>query len=102
MYQNLTDADSAYLFFVFICNLNSQLNEKYSRNVIFEAMINSKIFERLDLSNEFWSQFNACDTSTKKPLGLYEIESSDNLSIVTIAVNPKECFEKYRDKSFDK
>ena len=39
-----------------ICNLNCQLNEKDSRNLIFEVMINSKIFERLDLSNEFWSQ----------------------------------------------
>ena len=39
-----------------ICNLNCQLNEKDSRNLIFEVMIDSKIFERLDLSNEFWSQ----------------------------------------------
>ena len=37
-------------------------------------MINSKIFERLDLSNEFWSQFNVRDTSTEKQVGLYEIE----------------------------
>ena len=50
LYQNLTDTDSTSLFFVFICNLNCQLNEKDSRNVMFEAMINSKIFERLDLS----------------------------------------------------
>ena len=69
LYQNLTDADSTFLFFVFICNLNCQLNEKDSRNVIFEVMINSKIFERLDLSNEFWSQFNVRDTSTEKQVG---------------------------------
>ena len=31
LYQNLTDADSTFLFFVFICNLNCQLNEKDSR-----------------------------------------------------------------------
>ena len=43
LYQNLTDRDSTSLFFVFICDLNCQLNEKYSRNVIFEVMINSKI-----------------------------------------------------------
>ena len=69
LYQNLTDADSTFLFFVFICNLNCQLNEKDSRNVIFEVMINSKIFERLDLSNEFWSQFNVRDMSTEKQVG---------------------------------
>ena len=52
-------------------------------------MINSKIFERLDLSNEDWSQFNVRDTSTEKQIGLYEIESINNPTIVTIAVNPK-------------
>ena len=99
MYQNLTDADSTFLFFVFICNLNCQLNEKDSRNVIFEVMINSKIFERLDLSNEFWSQFNVRDTSTEKQV---EIESTGNPNIITVAVNPKEYLEEYRDKSFNK
>ena len=74
LHQNLTDTDSTSLFFVFICNLNCQLNEKDSRNVIFEVMINSKIFERLELSNEFWSQFNVRDTSTENQVGLYEIE----------------------------
>ena len=52
--------------------------------MIFEVMINSNIFERLDLSNEFWSQFNVRDTSTEKQVGLYETESIDNPSIVTI------------------
>ena len=70
--------------------------------MIFEAMISSKFFERLDLSNEFLSQFNVRDTSTEKQVGLYEIESIDNPNIVTIAVNPKEYFEKYRDESFNK
>ena len=66
LYQNLTRTDSTSLFLVFICNLNCQLNEKVSRNVISEVMINSKIFERLDLSNEFWSQFNVRDMSAEK------------------------------------
>ena len=58
--------------------------------MIFEVMINSNIFERLDLSNEFWSQFNVRDTSTEKQVGLYETESVDNPNIVTITFNPKE------------
>ena len=74
LHQDLTDTDSTSLFFVFICNLNSQLNEKDSRNVIFEVMINSKIFERLELSNEFCSLFNVRDTSTEKQVGFHEIE----------------------------
>ena len=72
--KNLTDTDSTSLLFVFIFNLNCQLNEKDSRNVTFEVMINSKIFARLDLPNEFWSQFNVRDTSTEKQVGLYEKE----------------------------
>ena len=102
LYQNLSDTDSKSLLFVFICNLNCQLNEKDSRNVKFEVMINSKIFERLDLSNEFCAHFKVRNTSTEKKVGLYEIESIDNWNIVTIAVNPKEYFEKYRYKSFNK
>ena len=58
LYQHLTNTESMSLFFVFIYNLNCQLNEKHPRNVIFEVMIYLKIFERLDLSNAFWSQFN--------------------------------------------
>ena len=81
-------------FFVVICNLNCQLNERDSRNVIFEVMINSKIFGRLDLSNEFWFQFNVRDTLSDKRVGLYEIESIDNPNIVTIVINPKKHFEK--------
>ena len=65
-------------------------------------MINSKTTKRLDLSNEFWSQFSVRDTSTEKQVGLYKIQRIDNPNIVTIAVNPKEYFEKYRDKSFNK
>ena len=49
LYQNLTDTDHISLIFDFIWTLNCQLNERDSRNVIFELMINSKIYERLDL-----------------------------------------------------
>ena len=83
----MTDTDSTSLFFVFICDLNCQVNERDSRNVIFEVMINSKIFERLDLSNEFWSRFDVQSTSTEKQVGLYKIESIGNPNIVTITVN---------------
>ena len=69
--------------------------------MILEGMVNSKIFEILDLSNEFWSQFYVRDTSTEKQAGLYEIRSIGNPNIVTITVNSKQYFEKYRDKIFN-
>ena len=70
--------------------------------MIFEVIINSKKFETLDLSNEFWSQFNVRDTSTEKQVGLYEIKIIGNPNIVTIIINPKSYSEKCRGKSFNK
>ena len=56
LYQNLTDTDSTSLIFIFICNLNCSVNEKDSRKILFEIMIASKIFKRLDLSDDFWNK----------------------------------------------
>ena len=42
--QNLTDTDSTSIFFIFICNLKSEIAENEARNIIFEVMLNSKIF----------------------------------------------------------
>ena len=57
-------------------------------------MIATKIFKRLDLSDNFWNKFNVQNKEIKKQVGLYEIESIDNANIITIAVNPKEYFQK--------
>ena len=65
-------------------------------------MVASKIFKRLDLSNDFWSEFNVQNKEIKKQLRLYKIESIDNANIITIAGNPHEYFEKYRDKTVNK
>ena len=92
MYQNLTDTDSTSLFFVFICSLDCTVSEKDCRKILFEVMIASKIFQRLDLSDDFWEQFNVQNMVIIKQNGIYEIESIDNANIITISVNPKEYF----------
>ena len=38
----------------------------------------------------------------KKKVGFYEVESIDDANIVTIAVNPKEYFEVFRNKAINK
>ena len=58
LYQNLANTDSTLLFFVFACNMNSQVSEKGSRNIIFEVLTQSKMLERHDLSDNSWKQFN--------------------------------------------
>ena len=54
LYQNLTDADSTSLLFVFLCNLNICLSEDKARHITFEVMLESKVFDRLDLLAEFY------------------------------------------------
>ena len=66
MYQNLTDTDSTSLIFVFICNLDCTISKKESRNISFEGMIPSNTFKKLDLSDDFWEQFNVQDKTLKK------------------------------------
>ena len=102
LYQNLTDTDSTTLFFNFICSLDCSVPESEARKIIFECLKKSKILNRLDLSDEFWKQFEIYNANTKKVMGLYEIENIDNQNICTIAVNPKEYFEKFKNRKINK
>ena len=73
LYQNLTDTDSTSMFFVFICDLNSCVSEDKARNIIFDVMLKSKVFDRLDLLAEFYKQFNCRNEDLRKQVGLFEI-----------------------------
>ena len=102
LYQNLTDTDSTSMFFVFICDLNSCVSEDKARNIIFDVMTKSKIFDRLDLLAEFYEQFNCRNEDLRKRVGLFEIESIDKPNVITIALNPKEYYEHFVDHSGNK
>ena len=99
LYENLTDTDSTSLFFIFICDLNCCITESDSRNIIFEVMITSKVFDRLDLSADFWKQFDVQNKKLKKQVDLFEIENIDKPNVITIALNPKEYYERFNDHS---
>ena len=101
LYQNLTDTDSTSVFFIFICDLSSSIREDEARDIIFEVMIQSKIFDRLDLSAELWEKFNSRNKDLKKQVRLFEIENIDKPNI-TIALNPKEYYECFYDHSDNK
>ena len=68
----------------------------------FKCLKKSKILNRLDLSDEFWKQVEIYDHNTKKVMGLFEIENINNQNICTIAINPKEYFEKFKDRKINK
>ena len=71
LYQNLTDTDSTSVFFVFICELSCTVDERKSRQIIFEVVIKSKIFNGLDLSNDFRDQFGVQNKKSKEQVGLF-------------------------------
>ena len=100
--QNLTNTDSTSMFFVFICDLNSNIREDKAQNIIFEVMLQSKIFDRLDLSAEFYKQFSCRNENLRKQFGLFEIENIEKPNIITIALNPKEYCECFSNHSDDK
>ena len=66
LYQNLADTDSISMLFLFICNLNCSVSEDKAKIIIFEVMLKSKIFDRLDLSAEFYKQFHRRHENLKK------------------------------------
>ena len=65
-------------------------------------MITSKVFDRLDLSPDFWKQFDVQNKKSKKQVGLLEIENIDKPNIITITLNPKEYYERFNDHSDNK
>ena len=75
VYQNLTDTDSTSIFSIFMLELGSTIDENESRKIIFEVMKNSKIIDRLDLSDDFYEQFNIQNKKLKKQVGLFEVEN---------------------------
>ena len=97
--QNLTDTDSTSMFFVFVCDLQSNIREDKARNVIFEVILKSKIFDRIDLSADYFAQFNCQNQKLRKQDGLFEIENIDKPNIITIALNPKEYYRRFNDHS---
>ena len=90
------------VFFVFICSLDCDVKESEFRKIMFESLKKSKIAKRLDHSDDFWKQFGVYHENTKKVMGLYEIEKIDNPNICSITINPKEYFEKFKNRKIDK
>ena len=80
--QNLTDTDSTSIFFVFICYLNCSVKEDEARNIIFGVMLKNKVFDRLDLSAEYYEKFNCRNESLRKRVGFFEVESIDKPNVI--------------------
>ena len=53
----------------------------------------------LIVSDNFWKKFDVQNEKLKRQVGLFEIESTNNPNVITIALNPKEYCEKHIDHS---
>ena len=102
LYQCLTDTDSTSLNVIFLCDMNCKVSEECSRKILFEVMTQSKTLNRLDLSHDFWGQFNVQNKKLKKQVGLFDVENIDVANIITIAINPKEYREEFEDRTNNK
>ena len=101
IYLILTDTDSCSIQFLFLTDLKSHITENESRKLIFEIIL-LKVGQRIDTSDDFYAQFLCQNKKNKKKVRLYEVESIDNTKIFTIALNPKEYFEVFRNKAINK
>ena len=75
VYQILTDTDSTSLEFIIVCEEKSQTKDREYRDVIFE---DRDFIKRFHTSHEFWSKFNVRNETTRKQLGLFEVEHIDD------------------------
>ena len=80
----------------------SDITENEARKTIFQVILNSKIFERLDRSDQYFAHFDARDTNLRKRVAYFEIEQINKDNIITIALNPKEYYERFVDSSYNK
>ena len=71
LYQNVTDTDSTSMFFVFRCDSNSCVSKDKAQNIIFDVMLKSKVFDRLDLLADFYEEFNCKNEDLRKRVGLF-------------------------------
>ena len=72
--QNLTDTHSSSMFFVFICDLQCNLKENEAKDLIFEIMLKSKLFDRIDLSADYFEEFQCKNPDLKKQVGLLKLK----------------------------
>ena len=68
VYHVLTDSNSTCLKFLFASDPNSDIPESKYRDIIFELIITSEIYNRFDSSHKYWKDFNTTMENLRKCL----------------------------------
>ena len=97
MYLNLTDRESCLCFFNFICSRRQRVKKfNFWDFKTIKNCRNIRCFWTILVS--IWNT----QRKHEKTNEIYEIEKINNASICTIAVNPKEHFEKFKNRTLNK
>ena len=94
-YPLMADTNSASLEFIVIAEDNCDCGEWAMRDVLLRIFLENDIHQRLDLSSEFFDQFNMRNEAVRKQVGLCEFQNIEHGLIYAICVNQKEYFELY-------
>ena len=97
-----TDTDSICIFFIFIWNPKSSIQDSKFEDILFAVIKENEILHRFDTSHKFWKKFSVSNESLKKKLGYYSIENINDPCLVTIAVNPQDCIETFEGENINK
>ena len=98
----LKDTDSTSLQFIVVSNVPSTFKEEQVRDILFEIFSESDIRDRFNKSDKFWERFGAYESKNQRVLGLFEVESINDLCFVTLAVNLKEYYECFKSENVKK
>ena len=91
----MTNTDSGSLEFIVIAEDSCDCGEREMRGILLRIFLDKDIQHRLDLSEEFFAQFNKRNEAVCKQVGLYEFENVEHGIICAICLNPKEYFKLY-------
>ena len=60
-----------FFFFLFVCDLGCDVGKDDARDIIFKVMLKSKLFDRMDLSHEYYAKFGCRNTNLKTRVGYF-------------------------------
>ena len=91
-YLLMTDTDLASLEFVIVAEDSCNCGKRKMRDIILNIFLDNDIRgynKRLDLSNDFFEQFDKRNLAVRKQVGLYKFENIEHGIVCAICVNPK-------------
>ena len=94
-YLLITDTDSGSLEFIIIAEDSCNCGERKMKDILLKIFLDNDIHKRLNLSNEFFEQFDKRNLAVRKQVGVYEFENIKHGIVCTICVNSKEYLEVY-------